>query len=384
MSVKIRLAVSCLFALLFYWSLTDRFAGHAQEPKPAAPVPTVRSTPDDGFKNVQLLKGVRDLLPTMHFMRASLGVRCDYCHITETGKYYLDDKPAKRRAREMIVMTRQLNEGAFGGRQVITCNTCHRGSTMPVNIPQIANNFVNTTRRESFEPLPPKLPTADDILKRYESATHISTLGPARLRIEGLRGKLINGGTPLARMLPREEEFTSETLVDGDRGTTTMPLGNGQTSRVGSTGNRIWMVGANGPQWITTGDLAQLRRKINPLLVTRVRAADFSSISVSGEEKVSGVDAYVLTATANDNSIETLWFSKGDGLLLRRTYYHATLLGLEPEQYNLSDYKKFGEVRLPTVINASYLDDQHLGVLKRLIDVKLGVTVTDKDFGPQK
>ena len=384
MSVKIRLAVSCLFALLFYWSLTDRFAGHAQEQKPAAPVPTVRSTPDDGFKNVQLLKGVRDLLPTMHFMRASLGVRCDYCHITETGKYYLDDKPAKRRAREMIVMTRQLNEAAFGGRQVITCNTCHRGSTMPVNIPQIANNFVNTTRRESFEPLPPKLPTADDILKRYESATHISTLSAARLRIEGLRGKLINGGTPLARMLPREEQFTSEALVDGDRSMTTMPLANGQTSRVGSTGNRVWIVGANGPQWITTGDLAQLRRKINPLLVTRVGAAGFSSISVSGEEKINGVDAYVLTATANDNSIETLWFSKGDGLLLRRTYYHATLLGLEPEQYNLSDYKKFGEVRLPTVINASYLDDQHLGVLKRLIDVKLGVTVTDKDFEPQK
>jgi hypothetical protein len=105
---------------------------------------------------------------------------------------------------------------------------------------------------------------------------------------------------------------------------------------------------------------------------------------VSGEEKINGVDAYVLTATANDNSIETLWFSKGGGLLLRRTYYHSTLLGLEPEQYDLSDYKKFGEVRLPTVINASYLDDQHLGVLKRLIDVKLGMTVTDKDFEPQK
>ena len=353
MSVKIRLAVCGLFALLFCWSLTGRFSGHAQEQKPSAPTPTAKSTPDDGFKNVQLLKGVRDLLPTMHFIRASLGVRCDYCHIAENGKYYLDDKPAKRRAREMIVMMRQLNDGAFGGRQVITCNTCHRGSTTPVNIPQIATNFVNTTRRESFEPPQPTSPSAEAILQRYEAATHISTLGPARLRIEGLRGKLIDGGTPRARMLPREEKFTSEALVDGDRGITSMPLSNGQVSRVGSTGGRIWTFGANGAQWIAAGDLAQLRRKINPLLVLRARTGDFSSIAVSGEEQVNGVDAYILTATANDNSTESLWFSKRDGLMIRRTYYHTTLLGLEPEQYDVSEYKKYGEVRLPTFINAS-------------------------------
>jgi hypothetical protein len=79
---------------------------------------------------------------------------------------------------------------------------------------------------------------------------------------------------------------------------------------------------------------------------------------------------------------ETLWFSKRDGLLVRRTYYHQTLLGLEPEQYDLSEYKRFGGFRLPSVINVSYLDDQHLGVLKRIVEVKFGVTVADGDFEP--
>src|SRR5262245_32357425 len=132
MSVKIRVTVCCIFALLFCWSVTRRFVGRAQEQRPSNASPTATPTQSNGFGNVQLLKGARDLLPTMHFIRASLGVRCDYCHVAENNKYKLDDKPTKIRAREMIVMTRQINDSAFGGKQVVTCNTCHRGSPKPV------------------------------------------------------------------------------------------------------------------------------------------------------------------------------------------------------------------------------------------------------------
>jgi hypothetical protein len=113
-----------------------------------------------------------------------------------------------------------------------------------------------------------------------------------------------------------------------------------------------------------------------------VRPTDFSTATTSGEEIVKAVNCYIVNATAADGSLETLWFSKRDHLLVRRTYYHPTLLGPEPEQYDLSEYKRFGAVRLPTVINASYLDDQHLGVRKRLLKVNLGVQVTDNDFQP--
>jgi photosynthetic reaction center cytochrome c subunit len=384
-SIKLRLAVCCLFLFLFCWAgIHQRFTAKGQEQRTAPAAPAAKPTPNEGFGNVQVLKGVRDLLPTMHFIRASLGVRCDYCHITETGKYYLDDKPAKRRAREMIIMTRQLNEANFGGRQVITCNTCHRGSTKPLDIPQIATNFVNTTRVEPFEPPPPALPSAQEILSKYEAATSASTFGPARLRLEDLRGKLMSGNTGSGYIIPRGERSITEALVDGERGASTLPLFVGsQPVRIGSTGKRLWYISADRPRWAPPGSgISQFQRKINPLLVLRVRAADFATIDVAGVEKVEGRDAYIVTAVGADGSAETLWFSKRGGLLLRRTYYRPTLLGPEPEQYDLSGYKRFGATRLPTVINVSYLDDQHLGVLRRLIDVKLGVTVTDKDFEP--
>jgi hypothetical protein len=381
MSTRLRLAICCLFAIVSCWSGVNHFATHAQDQKPAAPA--AKPTPDDNFGNVQVLKGVRDLLPTMHFIRASLGVRCDYCHVTELNKYRLDDKPAKVRAREMIVMTRQLNQAAFGGKNVITCNTCHRGSPKPVAIPSIITDVVNTTRREPFEPPPPVYPSANEIFANYEAATHASMMPPAQLRIEVSRAKLINGGTPSARVLPRAETEVIDSVVDGDRGSTTTRLSNGQDARVGSVGGRIWIFDSSGgPRWISAGDLAQFRRKINPLLVTRVRPTDFSTATTSGEEIVKAVNCYIVNATAADGSLETLWFSKRDHLLVRRTYYHPTLLGPEPEQYDLSEYKRFGAVRLPTVINASYLDDQHLGVRKRLLKVNLGVQVTDNDFQP--
>jgi len=282
----------------------------------------------------------------------------------------------------MIIMTRQLNEAAFNGRQVITCNTCHRGSPKPVSVPQIANDFVNTTRREAFEPPPPTFPGVDEILARYESATHTATLVPAHLRLEVFRGKLLNGGTPAARMLPRADRSFSEALVDADRGVTTSPLANGQLSRVGSNGKRVWVLTEKGPQWIG-GDISQPQRKINPLLVLRVLPNDYSSLTVAGVETVEGVAAYIVNAVRRaDGLAETVWFSKRDGLLVRRTYYHQTLLGLEPEQYDLSEYKRSGGFRLPSVINVSYLDDQHLGVRKRIVEVKLGVTVADSDFEP--
>jgi photosynthetic reaction center cytochrome c subunit len=383
MFLRIRFAVCCLFLFFACCAGIERFKIKAQEQKQvASQTPTAKPSPDDGFGNVQVLKGVRDLMPTMHFIRASLGVRCDYCHNTERGKYRLDDKPAKRRAREMIIMTRQINETTFNGRQVVTCNTCHRGSPKPVAVPQIATSFINTTRREPFEPPPPTFPSADDILARYEAATHASTMPPAHIRIEALRGKIIDGGTPSARMLPRAEKSVSEALVDGERGRTTLPLSNGQIYKVGSNGKRLWYIAPNGPQWIGSGDISLFERKINPLLVLRVRPSDYSSLSVTGIEKLDGADAYVVIAVRVEGSTEKLWFSKGDGLLVRRTYHHPTLLGPEPEQYDLSEYKRLGGIRIPTVINVSYLDDQHLGVLRRLIEVKLGVTVADSDFEP--
>src|SRR5438105_3760961 len=51
------------------------------------------------FKNIKVLKKLPadQLIPTMRTIDASLGVRCDFCHVGRD--FEKDDKPAKNMAR---------------------------------------------------------------------------------------------------------------------------------------------------------------------------------------------------------------------------------------------------------------------------------------------
>jgi len=121
---------------------------------------------EEVFKNIEALKGLPadQVRPTMMLFSAALGVACIHCHVvgegvrrdatlnTATDAEYrrllkLDDRqpswwysdpdrevdtPKKQMARMMIRMVGAINKENFGGRQVVTCFTCHRGSSHPV------------------------------------------------------------------------------------------------------------------------------------------------------------------------------------------------------------------------------------------------------------
>src|SRR6185295_11145760 len=99
-----------------------------------------RAEPD--FKNVRHFNGLTrpELQRTMNFMRASLGVHCDFCHVVtkEAGwQWEKDDKAAKQTARKMIEMVQQLNRDRFAGQPEVSCYTCHRGHQRPVSQPPL-------------------------------------------------------------------------------------------------------------------------------------------------------------------------------------------------------------------------------------------------------
>src|SRR5690348_4501368 len=72
------------------------------------------------------------LFPLMNLVATSLGVRCDYCHVQATPDlsrtpsnlggwvWDRDDKPPKRRAREMMKMVVDLNTSRFKGEAKVT------------------------------------------------------------------------------------------------------------------------------------------------------------------------------------------------------------------------------------------------------------------------
>jgi len=83
---------------------------------------------EEVYKNIQAFKGLpaSSITEVMTQFTQDLGVTCAYCHVgSEMDK---DDKVTKQTARRMIEMTNGINSREFGGRNVVTCGMCHRGS----------------------------------------------------------------------------------------------------------------------------------------------------------------------------------------------------------------------------------------------------------------
>src|SRR5581483_5134318 len=87
------------------------------------------------YKNIQVLKGLpaSQMRPLMNLIGASLGMRCDSCHVRNGNEWEFekDDKNNKKTARKMIQMTLDLNKNSFAGRAEVSCFTCHNGAGHP-------------------------------------------------------------------------------------------------------------------------------------------------------------------------------------------------------------------------------------------------------------
>src|SRR5258708_13240328 len=75
---------------------------------------------------------------------ASLGLNCTYSHVTDSSKdwsKFAEDVPRKSMARTMIQMVNAINKQNFGGRNMVTCYSCHRGAERPKVIPSLADQY---------------------------------------------------------------------------------------------------------------------------------------------------------------------------------------------------------------------------------------------------
>ena len=90
------------------------------------------------FKNLKILGDV----PAARLLRImdigysqSLGVSCDHCHVED--RWEADEKRPKRAAREMILLTKEINEKLGTLEEIdsteatVNCTTCHRGDVEP-------------------------------------------------------------------------------------------------------------------------------------------------------------------------------------------------------------------------------------------------------------
>src|SRR5437870_8560978 len=130
---------------------------------------------EEVFKNVQVLKGISadEFMSTMGIFSAALGMSCEDCHASNDanwGNYALDTSPRKVTARKMIQMVAGLNKNNFAGVQMITCWTCHRGTTPPKVTPNLNTLYNLPDEPDDIITQAPNGPPVDKILDRYIQA----------------------------------------------------------------------------------------------------------------------------------------------------------------------------------------------------------------------
>jgi Photosynthetic reaction centre cytochrome C subunit len=318
-------------------------------------------------KNVKLLTGLTDieLQRTMNMMRASMGTHCDFCHVSgEKWDFASDEKPQKKKAREMIQMVMDLNASHFGGRSVISCYSCHRGATRPVNtvpLPTPAPPFPT--------PVPEKveLPALDTLIARYAAALGDVT----RLNTRHLIGEATKAGNT-APIEIREQNGKLRQITRLQKG----PL------EQSFDGTNYWWRDTSGTGIMPPAgqeNFSALAGAFAPVLPTDVGTESH----VIRKEKVGERDTWVVQRGGPKEPYRRFFFDTETGLLLRSMLYVPRSIGTIPQQTDYEDYRDVGGTKVPFLVRVSMVDPW-TGVTRQYKTVELGTPVDDAEFAMPK
>src|SRR5437773_1018493 len=352
------------------------------------------------FKNVRVLKGipVDDFLQTMGIMTAALQFDCSDCH-TGAGTDRVDwaaDTPRKIMARTMVTMVATINKNNFGGRQLVTCWTCHRNRDKPLVTPVMATIY----GMPPYEPddvvvQAPGAPSAESILDKY-----IQAAGGAQ-RLAGLtsfsgKGTSVSfggfgggGDVEIVAKAPDKRAtiivFKEETgrgdqirTYDGRTGWVRSPLnvlGEFQLTGTDLDGARF------DAQLSFPGQIRQILTNLKtgpPTSITDL-AAPSSQSSLQKDVTLGQTHVVdVVQGTGPRGLLVTLYFDKQSGLLLRELRYGSSPIGRIPTQIDYADYRDVNGIKFPFRITFAWLDGRDSIVLN---EIRTNVAIDEAKFG---
>jgi len=300
-------------------------------------------TAEQVYKNIKVRQGTpaNELNQSMHLMKGATGMDCLYCHIER--EWEKDVKPPKEVARAMITMMMDINKRNFGGRQVVTCNTCHNGRPIPAAMPVFPV-------LEPKETVKPALPAVDQILAKYVQAL---------------------GGEAAIRKVTSRTITGTQYIPTGPGGTVPTPAAVERYQKAPNLAVTIYRAPAYAISQGFDGTAAwsqdQAGRVTDPValdVARAARAADFyeplnlrrqyAQMTVKGIETVNNRDTYLVVGVPQGDLPESLYFDTQTGLLLRKQTVLPTPIGNSPFQMDFDDYRDTGSgVKFPFLIHMS-------------------------------
>jgi photosynthetic reaction center cytochrome c subunit len=343
----------------------------AQQGRPAQPPLLTEQV----FRNIQVLKGIPidTFFDVMGMFASSMGEDCTFCHSKEAvfrHEAFGDETPRIRRARQMIAMMNGINAANFGGRPMVTCFTCHRGSNAPVTSPKLALQYGEPEDDPNVMIFPPETrPAATEVLDKYIQALG-GTAQLAKLTTFTARGTYSGFDTD-------HKEIPVDIYAKApNQRTWIVHMPDGESYRV-FDGTNGWWVGPDAPaaETLTSGNLDRYRLEALIAFPARIKDA-FTGWKV-GRTAIDGRPVQIVQGLNPPLLPVNLYFDTKSGLLVRLVRWNATPVGPVPTEINYDDYRDVAGVKMPFTWTVS---QTYMQMTIKLSEIRPNITVDAARF----
>ncbi len=311
---------------------------------------------EDVFKNVQVLKGitVNEFMGTMGIFSAALGMSCEDCHKADDRDWanFAIDNPRKRMARAMVTMMGNINKTNFGGRQMITCFTCHRGSDRPRTTPNVALLYGTPPPENPNDIIAQdkNSPMAEQVLDKF-----VQAIGGAQ-RVAALTSFTAKGVS--VGYGPEGEQRPVEIYAKAPNQRTTIIHTADGDSVSTFDGRNAWHAAPHRPVdvlQLSGADVDGYKLDAELTFPTRIKES-LTKWRVGMPAYMNDREVQVVQGTGANGLNATLYFDSESGLLVRQIRYVESPVGRQPTQFDYSDYREVNGVKIPFKWTMTWLD----------------------------
>ncbi|MDE3137170.1 MAG: c-type cytochrome [Acidobacteriota bacterium] len=295
------------------------------------------------YKNIKVLNDVPadKLHDGMEYITASLGVRCEFCHVEDN--FPADQKRPKATARKMMTMLFAIDKDNFNGRTEVSCFTCHQGhekpmgAALPAEAAESAPEMLMPRAKPMQPPAGTKIPTLNEILANYAEA-----LGGQKA-LDAVTSRVLD-----VQRSGEEQNRppVSQEISEGAPNKLLIVTHFGQrTFRTGYNGSEVWQGSPRGSRALygLQALLPPREAQLNPV----ASLGQYKQMRLMAMAQIGDQQAWVVSGLAPDGTGERFFFDTKTGLLVRRMIVYRTIFGPLLFQADYSDYRKQDGVAIP-------------------------------------
>lgn len=293
-------------------------------------------TASQQFKNLQVLKSVPadQLIPTMQFITASLGVDCDYCHVEHA--FEKDDKKPKVTARKMMEMMLTINSENFDNQREVTCYTCHQGGAKPVSIPVISAQEKMPEMMAGMTMNASGNPEAKTLLENYLKAVG-GTAALAKITSRVAKGSVTAFG---------DQHLAVDIYAKApDKRISVMHMKDGES--VTAYNGRVGWLSVPGRVHVMNAQESFGAKMDADFAFPADVKAMYAKWETKPGEKIDGKDTWLVIGQKEGEPPLRLYLDQMTGLLVRLIRYVDSPLGYNPTQIDYADYRSADGIKVP-------------------------------------